>query len=192
MYKLDTYAKMNREIAELGQNQKNNNANANEKSDGSKGKGKGQQNGNNNGKSREPNPCKTHDGQHDLCNCPNNLCSKKFKGNNNSSKAEKAKTDDDKKTTIKGKYNQKAHFICEQDTFQPKADTVNYYDPLEDSESDKGSHNQSVISAGFYFDSDDNEEHQGAILMTSDASDTNIHHITVISMPGANGMIKAT
>jgi hypothetical protein len=28
--------------------------------------------------------------------------------------------------------------------------------------------------------------------MTSDAADTNIHPITVISMPGAKGMIKAT
>jgi hypothetical protein len=49
-----------------------------------------------------------------------------------------------------------------------------------------------VISADFYFDSDDKEEHHGAILMTSDASDTDIHPITVISMPGANGTIKAT
>jgi hypothetical protein len=62
MDKLDTYAKMNREIAELEQKQKNGNENANEKSDGSKSKGKGQQKGNNNGKSREPNPCKIHDG----------------------------------------------------------------------------------------------------------------------------------
>jgi hypothetical protein len=63
---------------------------------------------------------------------------------------------------------------------------------LEDSESDKGSYNQSVISADFYFDSDDKEECHGAILMTSDASDTDIHPITVISMPGANETIKAT
>jgi hypothetical protein len=41
MDKLDTYAKMKREITELEQKQKNNNENANEKSDGSKGKGKG-------------------------------------------------------------------------------------------------------------------------------------------------------
>ncbi len=55
--KLDTYAKMNREIPESEQKQKNSNENANEKSDGSKGKGKGQQKGNNDSKSREPNPC---------------------------------------------------------------------------------------------------------------------------------------
>ncbi len=77
---LSTYAKMNREIAELEQKQKNNNENASVKSDGSKGNCKGQQKGNNNDKSRELNPCKTHDGQHDWHNCPNNPCSKKFKG----------------------------------------------------------------------------------------------------------------
>jgi hypothetical protein len=66
--KLETYAKMNKEIAEPGQKQKNNNENANEKSNDSKGKGKGQQKGNNDGKSREPNPCKTHDSQHNWRN----------------------------------------------------------------------------------------------------------------------------
>ncbi len=50
MCKLDTYANMNREKAELEEKQKNNNENANEKSNGSKGKSKGQQKGNNNGK----------------------------------------------------------------------------------------------------------------------------------------------
>jgi hypothetical protein len=190
MDELDTYTKMSQEIAELEQKQKNNNENVNEKSNGSKGKG--QQKGINDGMSREPNPCKTHDGQHDWCNCPNSPCSKKFKGNNDSSKGDKAKTNGDKKTTIKGKSNQEAHFIREQVTLQPKADTINYYDPIEDSESDKGSDNQSVISADFYFDSDDNEDHHGAISMTSDASDTHIHPITVISMPGANGTIEAT
>jgi hypothetical protein len=58
MDKLDTYAKMNREIAESEQKQKNGNENGNEKSNCSKGKGKGQLKGNNDGKSREPNPCK--------------------------------------------------------------------------------------------------------------------------------------
>ena len=62
MDKLDTYPKMNREIAELEQKQKNSNENANKKSNDSKGKGKGQQKGNNDSKLREPNPCKTHDG----------------------------------------------------------------------------------------------------------------------------------
>jgi hypothetical protein len=71
-------------------------------------------------------------------------------------------------------------------------DRINYYDPLEDSEGDKRSDNQSVISADFYFDSDDNEEHHEAILMTSHASDTKIRPIGVISMLSANGMIKAT
>jgi hypothetical protein len=94
--------------------------------------------------------------------------------------------------TIKEKSNQEAHFTHEPVSFQPKADTFHYYDPLEDSESDKGSDNQFVISADFYFDFDDDEEHNGAILMASDDSDTNIHPITVISMPGANGAIKAT
>jgi hypothetical protein len=141
---------MNSEIAESEQKQKNDNENANEKNDGSKGKGKGQQKGNNDGKSRRPNPCKTHDGQHDWRNCPNNPRSKKFKGSNNSSKGDKAKTNVDKKTTIKGKSKQEAHFVCKQVIFQLKADTINYYDPLEDSESEKGSDNQSVISANFY------------------------------------------
>ncbi len=94
--------------------------------------------------------------------------------------------------TFKGKSNQEAHFIWEQVTFQPQADTINYYDPLENSESDKESDNQSVISAYFYFNSDDGEEHHRAILMTSDAVDTNIHPITVMSMPGAKGTNKAT
>jgi hypothetical protein len=51
-----------------------------------------------------------------------------------------------------------------------------------------------VISEDFYFDSDDNKEHHGAILTTSDASDMDIHPITVtvISTPGVNGTIKAT
>jgi hypothetical protein len=49
-----------------------------------------------------------------------------------------------------------------------------------------------VISADFYFDSDDKEEPYGSILITSDASDTNIHPITAISMPVANGTIRAT
>jgi hypothetical protein len=49
-----------------------------------------------------------------------------------------------------------------------------------------------VISADFYFNSNDDEEHHGAILMTSDAADTDIHPITVISMPGTNGTIKST
>ncbi len=62
---------------------------------------------------------------------------------------------------------------------------------MEDSESDKESVNQSVISADFYFNSNDDEEHHGAILMTSDAADTDIPPIAVISMPGTNGMIKA-
>jgi hypothetical protein len=103
---------------------------ANEKRDGSKGKGKGQQKSNNNSKSREPNPCKTHDGQHDWCDCPKNPCSKNFKWNSNNSKGDKAKSDGDKKMTFKGKSNQEAHFIQGQVTFQPKADTINYYDPL--------------------------------------------------------------
>ncbi len=77
-------------------------------------------------------------------------------------------------------------------TFQPKADTINYYDPVENSESDKESDNQLVISADFYFNSDDDKEHHGAIKMTSDAADTDIHLITVISMPGTNGTTKAT
>ncbi len=47
-------------------------------------------------------------------------------------------------------------------------------------------------SADFYFNSDDDEEHHRAILMTSDAANTNIHPITVISMPGTNVTIKAT
>jgi hypothetical protein len=136
MDKLDTYTKINREIAESERKQRNSNKNVNEKSDGSKGKGKGQQKGNNNGKSREPNSCKTHNGQHDWCNCPNNPCFEKFKGNK-CSKGDKAKSDSDTKTTFKGKSSQEAHFIQEQVTFQPKADTINYYDPLENSESDR-------------------------------------------------------
>jgi hypothetical protein len=192
MDKLDTYAKMKREIAESEQKQKNSKKNANEKSKVSKGKGKGQQKGNNNGKSRESNQYMTHDGQHDWRNCPNNPCSKKFKGNNNNSKNDKAKSDGDMKMTIKGKSNQEAHFIQEQVTFQPKVDTINYHDPLENSESDKERDNQSMISAEYYFNSDDDEEHHGAISMTSDASDTNIHPITVISMLCTNGTIKAT
>jgi hypothetical protein len=64
--------------------------------------------------------------------------------------------------------------------------------PFGDSESDKESDNLSVISADFYFNSDDNGEHNGAILMTSDAADTGIHPITGISMPGTNGTITAT
>jgi hypothetical protein len=124
MDKLDTYTKMNREIAESEQKQKNGNENASEKSNGSKGKGKGQQKCNNDGKTIEPNPCKTHNGQHDWRDCPNNPCPKKFKGNNDSSKGDKAKSDGNKKTTFKGKSNQKAHFIQEQVTFQPKADTI--------------------------------------------------------------------
>jgi hypothetical protein len=111
MDKLDTFAKMNRKIAELEQKQKNSNENANEKSDGPKGKGNKQQKGNNDGKLREPNPCKTHNGQHDWRNCPNNPRSKKFKGNNKSSKGDKAKSNDDKMMTFKGKSNQEAHFI---------------------------------------------------------------------------------
>ncbi len=71
-------------------------------------------------------------------------------------------------------------------------DTINYYDTLENSESDKEHNNQSVISSDFYFNSNDDEEHHGAILMTSDALDTDIHPFTVISMPGTNRMIKAT
>ena len=63
---------------------------------------------------------------------------------------------------------------------------------MEDSENDKGSDNQSVISADFYFDSDDDEEHHRAILMMSDTADTDIHPITVMSMPGAKGTIIAT
>jgi hypothetical protein len=93
---------MNREIAESEQMQKNSNENANEKSGGSKGKGKGQQKGNKDGKSREPNPCKTHDGQHNWRDCPNNPCSNNFKGKNNSSKGDKAKSDSDKKMAFKG------------------------------------------------------------------------------------------
>ncbi len=49
-----------------------------------------------------------------------------------------------------------------------------------------------MISADFYFDSDDDEERHGVILMTSDDSDTDIHPIMVISMPGANETMKAT
>jgi hypothetical protein len=45
---------------------------------------------------------------------------------------------------------------------------------LKNSKSDTESDNQSVISADFYFNSNDDEEHHGAILMTSDAADTNI------------------
>ena len=63
---------------------------------------------------------------------------------------------------------------------------------MENSESDKESDNQSVISADFYFNSDDDEEHHKAILMTSDAADTDIHPITIISMPSTKGTIKAT
>jgi hypothetical protein len=63
---------------------------------------------------------------------------------------------------------------------------------LENSESDKESDNQSVISADFYFNSDDDEEHHGPILMMSDTAATDIHPITIISMPGAKGTIKAT
>jgi hypothetical protein len=48
-----------------------------------------------------------------------------------------------------------------------------------------------VILEDFCFDTNDNEKHHGAILMTSDASDTNIQPITVISMP-IKGTIKAT
>ncbi len=63
---------------------------------------------------------------------------------------------------------------------------------IQKSESDEESDNQSVISADFYFISEDDDEDHGAILLTSDAADTNIHLITVISMPGTNGMIRAT
>jgi hypothetical protein len=80
MGKLNSYAKMNRENVESEGKQKNNNKNASEKSNGSKGKGKGQQKDNNNGKSRGPNPCKSHYGQHDWHNSPNNSQSKKLKG----------------------------------------------------------------------------------------------------------------
>jgi hypothetical protein len=80
MDKFDTYAKTNRETAKLEQKQKNGIENANEKINGSKGKSKGQQKGNNDGKSREPNPCKTHNGQHDWRNCPNNPCSRSSRG----------------------------------------------------------------------------------------------------------------
>ncbi len=55
----------------------------------------------------------------------------KLKGNNNRSKSNKVGINGDKeKRTNKGKSNQEAHFIREQVTFQPKSDTINYYDPL--------------------------------------------------------------
>ena len=79
---------------------------------------------------------------------------------------------------------QEAYFIQEQVTLQPKVDTINYFDPLEDSESDKGSDIQLVISIDFYFvDSDDKKEPHGAILMTSDASDTYIHPLQSFESP---------
>ncbi len=111
MDKLDTYAKMNREITESEQKQKNSNENVNKKSNGSKGKGKGHWKGNNDGKSKEPNPCKIHNGQNDWCNCPNNPCSKTFKGNNDSNKGDKAKSDRSRRQISRGKSNHEAHFI---------------------------------------------------------------------------------
>ena len=100
--------------------------------------------------------------------CPNNPCSIRFKGNNDSSKGDKAKSDGDKQMTFKRTSNQEAHFIQEQVTFQPKADTINYKTLWR---IHKESDNQSVISEDLYFNSDDDEEHHGAILMTSDAAD---------------------
>jgi hypothetical protein len=111
MDKLDTYTQINREIAVLESKQKSGNENANEKNNGSKCKDIGQQKGNNGSKSREPSHCKTHEGQDDRRDCPNNPRSKKFNGNNDNSKGDKAKSDGAKKMTFKGTSIQEAHFI---------------------------------------------------------------------------------
>jgi hypothetical protein len=112
MDKLDTYAKMNREITESDQKKNNNNENMNGKSNGSKGKGKQQHKGYNNDRElKEPNPCKTHNGQQNWHNYLNNPYSRKFKGYNDSSKSDKTKTHSNKKKNDKERSMQEGQFI---------------------------------------------------------------------------------
>ncbi len=181
MDSLDTFVKLTKmvnasEKANSNKNGGNQNKNSKKKSNN---KSNGEANhGSDNQQTSQP--CKIHEGKHTWSECPNNTFSKNYKGNNGGKpiNIDGAKTK--KKTSFKEKSKNKAHFIREEE----KSDEGNYYDPLENKD------DHTVNSANFYFKSDDEETH-GECMMTLQVG-TQVHPITVISMPGKDKVTKAT
>ncbi len=176
---LDTFVKLTKMVIA---SEKANSKNGGNQNENTKKKSNSESNGKaNQGRSNQKqNPCTIHEGKHDWSKCPNNKSSKNFKGDNGGKQINIEGAETKKKTSFKEKFKDNAHFIWEE----AKSGEGNYYDPLLNED------NHTVNSADFYFESD-NEETHGEILMTLQVR-TQVHPITVISMPGKDKVTKAT
>jgi hypothetical protein len=167
MDSLDTFVRLTEMVN--ASEKANSNKNGGNKNENSKKKSNNKSNGEaNHGSNNQQTsqPCKIYEGKHTWSKCPNNKFSKNYKGDNGGKpfNIEGAKTK--KKMSFKENSKDEAHFIREEG----KSGKGNYYDP--------------------YFESDNKETH-GECMMTSQVG-TQVHPITVISMPGKDKVTKAT